>query len=157
MFLSLFQTPTGAPHVSSILMISGWFLSSLVAFLLILANLRVNRDERNNAFQKEQQSLSKITELEKKTMPLPLKKRLIACLDRIDKNILIVFLHSGKSNFEYNLMQYQRDELQKLSDEPGASRYISLTVSPNKMVTRPNSKGGILTSVSFELKQPLLK
>lgn len=68
MFLSLFQTASGSWHVQSILIASGW----LVTGVLLIVQLAANRTERIKSFEKEQQHLIKITELENKTKPIPL-------------------------------------------------------------------------------------
>ena len=66
---SLFQTATGSWHIPSILMAASWLIGTLVAGGFMLANLRVNRDDRLAAFQAQQQATIKITQLEKVTKP----------------------------------------------------------------------------------------
>jgi hypothetical protein len=75
-FLSLFQTAMGAWHLPSILAVAGWVVGSAVTGGFIFANLKVNRDDRARAFEKEQQSIAeanqaraKIEELEQKQRP----------------------------------------------------------------------------------------
>lgn len=75
-FVSLFQTGMGAWHIPSILMMSSWLLGSVLTGAFMFANLKVNRDDRIRAYQKEQQSLTdatqahaRIEELEKKQRP----------------------------------------------------------------------------------------
>ena len=75
-FITLFQTAAGTWHVPSLLTIAGWLVGSAVTGAFIFANLKVNRDERIRAHQKEQQSISegdqarsRIEELEQKQRP----------------------------------------------------------------------------------------
>lgn len=56
--VSLFQTATGAWHFPSILAVAGWLVGSAVTGGFIFANLKVNRDDRIRAHQKEQQSIA---------------------------------------------------------------------------------------------------
>lgn len=84
--------------------------------------------------------------------PLPLKDRLISCLDEIDKKI-IPALRAGTTIFEGKVLPYQLAELQKLSAESGASEYIALTVKPG-IIFR---KSGNAYSVKFKLSSALLQ
>ena len=75
-FVSLFQTASGAWHILSILKVSSWLLGFLVTGIFLFANLKVNRDDRLEAYQKEQQrnveateARAKIEELEEKQRP----------------------------------------------------------------------------------------
>jgi len=75
-FLSLFQTAVGAWHLPSMLAVAGWVAGSAVTGAFIFANLKVNRDDRVRAYEKEQKSLSeasqaraKIEELENRQRP----------------------------------------------------------------------------------------
>ena len=70
--ISLFQTAAGAWHIPSILMMAAWLATGAFMF----ANLKVNRDDRFRAHEKEQRSAteasearSKIEELEQKQRP----------------------------------------------------------------------------------------
>lgn len=74
--ISLFQTATGAWHLPSIFVVASWALGSLVTGVFIFANLKVSRDERINAFEREQESIeaaeqaqSRIKELEAQQAP----------------------------------------------------------------------------------------
>lgn len=53
---SLFQTADGAWHLPSILMVAAWIVSMVVTGVFMYANLKVNRDDRLEASQKEQVS-----------------------------------------------------------------------------------------------------
>lgn len=70
--ISLFQTAAGAWHIPSILMMAAWLATGGFMF----ANLKVNRDDRFRAYEKEQrnaveasQARSKIEELEQQQRP----------------------------------------------------------------------------------------
>lgn len=67
---SLFQTATGAWHLPSILMVLSWLLGSALTGAFIFANLKVNRDERIDAFDKDQQSIIKAQEAQSKIAEL---------------------------------------------------------------------------------------
>ena len=84
--------------------------------------------------------------------PLPLKDRLVFCLDEIDKKI-IPALRAGTAIFEGKVLPYQLAELQKLSAESSASEYIALTVKPG-IIFR---KSGNAYSVKFKLSPALLQ
>ena len=62
--LSLFQTAQGSWHVPSILMASSWMIGSLVTGFFMVANLRVNRDDRIKSHRKESAANSKAIALE---------------------------------------------------------------------------------------------
>jgi hypothetical protein len=74
--VSLFQTAAGTWHVPSILLVSSWLLATAVTGGFMFANLRVNRDERLRAHQKELQNIveanqarSRIEDLEQRLRP----------------------------------------------------------------------------------------
>jgi len=62
--LSLFQTAQGSWHIPSILMASSWLIGSLVTGFFIVANLRVNRNDRLKAHRKESAATAKAAALE---------------------------------------------------------------------------------------------
>jgi hypothetical protein len=74
--MSLFQTATGTWHLPSILLVGSWMAATLVTGGFMFANLKVNRDDRIRAFEREQQSVveakaaqGRIAELEEKQRP----------------------------------------------------------------------------------------
>lgn len=88
MFVSLFQTASGSWHLSSIFMASGWLLSSIITGFFIFANLKINRDERIKAYQKEQQNIidlkdanTKLLNLEQKMKQKPIVDLLNGIID----------------------------------------------------------------------------
>jgi hypothetical protein len=157
--ISLFQTATGSWHLPSILMASSWVLGTALTGFFMFANLRVNRNDRISAFEKEQKSIAaagearaKIAELEEKTKPVPLKKRLTICLEGIDKRI-IPALHAGTTRFGGNLVPYQLTELQKLAAEDTAAEFIILRTGSGIVFM----DSGTATPVEFELKPALIQ
>ena len=150
--ISLFQTASGTWHIPSILMVASWLAGSLVTGGFIFANLRVNRDDRIRAFQKEQQSSVKIAELELATRPKPLKDRLVAQLEAISPKILIG-LRSGQTNFSGDFQAHHFTDLQKLASEPGASAYITFRPTGSLMITN----FGQTNSAVFTLNPSLIK
>ncbi|HWR71556.1 MAG TPA: hypothetical protein VN604_00130 [Nitrospirota bacterium] len=81
-----------------------------------------------------------------------LKDRLISCLDDIDKRIMPAF-RAGTVSFQGKISPHQVAELQKLSAEPGASQYITLTVQPVIVFTESDAAD----TVKFKLKPALLQ
>lgn len=126
--ISLFQTAAGSWHIPSILMATSWLIGTLVAGGFIVANLRVNRDDRIKAFQKEQQASVKIAELEAVARPKPFRERLIAQLNAISPTI-IPALRSGQTNFTKDLLPHHFTDLLRLASEPESSAYISFRAS----------------------------
>lgn len=77
----LFQSPAGSWHVPSILMVTSWLVSFVVTGAFMYATLKVNRDDRIAAYQKEQQSAvevkkahDRIEELEEAKRPRIISK-----------------------------------------------------------------------------------
>ena len=84
MFLSLFQTASGAWHLPSILFASSWFLGFMVTGFFLFFQLAAHRNERMESFKKERSQIAelasakaKINELEDKIKPKPIKERII--------------------------------------------------------------------------------
>lgn len=74
--LSVFQTAAGGLHIPSILLVAGWLAGTLVTGGFMLANLKVNRDDRIRTFEREQRSAAdattaqaRIAELEERLHP----------------------------------------------------------------------------------------
>ena len=70
--ISIFQTSSGAWHIPSILMASSWAVGTILTGIFMFANLRVNRNDRMRAFEKEQQSISEAREARTKITALEL-------------------------------------------------------------------------------------
>ena len=92
------------------------------------------------------------TELEK-MRPRPLPERLRNLLNSIDPKI-IPSLTAGHTNFNGGITLSQFNELQKISKESGANKY--LTISPN-VNTGIGGSEGITYGVDFTLNPQLLK
>ena len=151
--ISLFQTASGAWHIPSILMASSWLLGTIVTAAFMLANLRVNRDDRLKAFSKERDAASKILELEAMARPKPFKERLVTLLEAIDQAI-IPALRAGTTKFEGELTPWQFAEMQKLCVEPSAAQYISMKVGAKGVRA---STEGMMTNVEFILLPSLIQ
>lgn len=74
-FITLFQTAAGAWHIPSILTTAGWLAGSAVTGVFIFANLKVNRDDRIRAYQKEQQSTAEVNQARLRIEELEQKQR----------------------------------------------------------------------------------
>lgn len=150
--ISLFQTATGSWHIPSILMAASWLIGTLVAGGFMLANLRVNRDDRIMAFHAQQQAAAKISQLEEITKPKPFKARLTDFLNALDKRILPA-LATGQTKFTGNFTPAQYADIQRLASEPGAAQYISFHPGTMIMV----GSGGQSNPAEFELNPSLVK
>ncbi len=91
-------------------------------------------------------------ELEK-IKPRPLSERMRNILNSIDSKI-IPALKSGRTGFEGGVSSSQFNELQKVSKEPGASRYIN--ISSDVRMGIGMGPEGVTYGVTFTLNPQLL-
>lgn len=158
MLLSLFQTASGSWHIPSILTAIGWLLGSVVSGIIIITQLAAQKAERTKTFTQEQERIeelkdarAKIIELEHKTKIIPLNKRIITCLNEIDKHVLSA-LQSGTTKFEIDLESYQLAELKRLYAEDATRKYIPSL----KIVDAYITLSGSFTKIQFELTPTLM-
>ena len=92
-------------------------------------------------------------ELEK-IRPKPLTERMRGILISIDPKI-IPALTAGNTNFNGGITLSQFNELQKISKEPGANKYI--TISPDVNMGIGTGPEGVTYGVKFRLNPQLIK
>lgn len=160
MLLSLFQTASGSWHIPSILTAIGWLLGSVVSGIIIITQLAAQRAERTKTFAQEQQRLeelkdarAKINDLEKKTKLIPLNKRIITCLNEIDKHVLSSLQSGTATTFEIDLEPYQLAELKRLYAEDVTHKYIPSLNVTDAYITL----SGSYNKIQFELTPALLR
>jgi hypothetical protein len=105
--ISLFQTASGSWHIPSILMAASWLIGTLVAGGFMLANLRVNRDDRMTAFHAQEQAAIKIAKLEERQTPRTISEsqrtRFIEALKAAPKGKVSVwsFMNADPGTIQY--------------------------------------------------------
>ena len=67
--ITLFQTASGSWHIPSILMAASWIIGTGLTGVFMFANLKVNRNDRIAAFNREKQNNKKIETLEQNQRP----------------------------------------------------------------------------------------
>ncbi len=144
--VSIFQTASGSWHVLSILQAASWLIGAIVTGGFMFANLRVNRDDRIKAFEKDQQSQIKIAQLEEVTRTKPLKERVVLFLNKLDPTI-IPALKNGKSDFMLRPTHAQASDLQSLTAEDVNGTFITFLPSTNVIL----DGSGRVTEMGFRL------
>lgn len=96
----------------------------------------------------------RITEAETAAKPRPLLERLRILLESIDSKI-IPALKAGNTNFSGGITATQFHDLQKISKEPDASKY--LTISPDVNMGLGMGPEGVTYGVKFILNPQLIK
>jgi hypothetical protein len=104
--------------------------------------------------RKEVETQQQIAEARAAALPKPLKIRLIAFLDSLDKHIMPA-LAAGQTKFSGSMRSFQLEDLKKLCAEPDSSQYITLDVSRASVVMMPGeTQYGF---IDFILNPSLLK
>ena len=152
--ISLFQTPTGSWHIPSILMAASWLIGTLVAGGFMLANLRVNRDDRIAAFHAQQQAAKKIAKLEEATKSKSLSERLVDFVNALDPRI-IPALATQDIKWSGQLRADQSAQLESFFMEHGAEKYLTrekLEVNAMQLM----SDGSMTHGITFAVHRQLL-
>ena len=102
--------------------------------------------------RKDVETQQQIAEAKAAALPKPLKIRLIAFLDSLDKRIMPA-LAAGQTKFRGDFTPAQFSDLQRLSSEPDAAAYILF--HPSSMIGI--GMGGQVNPAEFELNPSLLK
>lgn len=91
----------------------------------------------------------------KASEPKPLKERLKICLDSIDVRLLPTLKVAGSRgvHFRGEVSEYKYEELHKLSEEPGASEFITFRPAMSIMISNIS---GTQEPVDIDLKSALL-
>ena len=134
MFLSLFQTASGALHYPSLLTAASWFFGSILSGIFIFSLLIANRTERLKSFEKEQLYQEELKDAREQIAGFeirPIYYRLNELLDDIDLQIL-PNLKKGKSYIEIRINRPQYVRLHNLCAEKGAEAYITLDPTEEK-------------------------
>jgi len=131
-------------------MVVSWLVGTLVTGGFIFANLRVNRDDRLRAFQKEQQAASKIAQLEEATRPKPLKDRVMDFLSRLDGRA-VAAAKGGQREFRGTFTTAQLSELQSLCAEDKNGDFIKQIETGSIIIPGAGRTGGIMFTITDTL------
>ena len=167
--LEWLKTPSGAYNLTLIIAIIAW----LGAGVAIYAGFHLNKvrtiESQRKARESEEDKIrikaelelatskledakAKLAVLEEKTKPIPLKQRLVICLEGIDRRI-IEGLKAGTTRFHGVLEPYQLADLQKLAAEDAGEEFIRLKIGNNIILM----VSGTATPAEFELKPALIQ
>jgi hypothetical protein len=132
--------------------------ADLIERTLLESKIQAAKDELShtkNELENTKTKLGKrITDAEIAAKPRPLPERLRAVLISIDPKI-IPALKAGNTNFNGGITATQFQDLQKISKEPGANKY--LTVNPDVNMGIGMGPEGVTYGVKFTLNPQLIK
>jgi len=118
---------------------------------------KVDLQERallENKIQTANEALNRTKNELEKMRPRPLAERMRGLLISIDPKI-IPSLTTGNTNFNGGITSTQFNDLQKISKEPGANKY--LTISPDVKMGIGMGPEGVTYGVKFTLNPQLIK
>jgi hypothetical protein len=120
-----------------------------------ITNLNAELTQTKDELKNTKSTLDdRITEAEEAAKPRPLPERLRSLLATIDPKI-IPALTAGNTNFNGGITATQFNDLQKISKEPGANKYI--TISPDVNMGIGMGPEGVTYGVKFTLNPLLIK
>ena len=167
--LEWLKTPSGAYNLTLIIAIIVWLVGGAAIYagfhlnkVRLIDSQRKTREAEEDkarikadldlATRKLEEAKAKLAEIEEKTKPVPLKQRLVICLEGIDRRI-IASLRAGTTRFQGNLLPYQLADLQKLAAEDANGEFIRLKTGSGIVFM----DSGTATPVEFELRAALIQ